>query len=228
MVTKNKIAFDIAMDLGRDTDLDFIEQLKFEIDVFRARLIRQDIERNASSREHLKAITLQAEPVDVADSCYVDIGCDIYRTSVKVPLPLRQKGVSAFRYVGPVRIALNTPIPLVPFTYIEPESIMFLKYDKRINKNYPLYTYVNGYLYFYHFTGTRVLIEDPFTDPMSAVLMDLCASSVSCYNDDEPYPLAADLVPILKRMILEEKFNVVARGLNRNLEVPVDEVPTQQ
>lgn len=226
MVTKNKIAFDIAMDLGRDTDLDFIEQLKFEIDVLRARLIRQDIERNANSREHLKSITLQAEPVDVTDSCYVDIGCDIYRTSVKVPLPLRQKGVSAFRYVGPVRIPTNTPIPLVPFTYIEPESIMFLKYDKRINKNYPLYTYVNGYLYFYSFAGTRVLIEDPFTDPMSAMLMDLCANSVSCYTDDEPYPLAADLVPILKRMIIEEKLPIIARNLNKSLEVPVDEVPT--
>ena len=226
MATRNEIAYSIAMDLGKDLDVDFIEQLKFDIDATRALLVRRDIENNAMSREYNVLISLQVENVDVADSCYVEIGCNILRTVVKVPLPLRYKSSSPFKYVGAPRIPSRGQLRAIPHSYIEPESIAFLPFDRRINKNYPLYTYVNGYLYFYHVDFLEVIqVEDPFADPLAAHVADLCKDTTNCYSDDDPYPAPTDMIPLIKRMIFEEKLAVIRAGLPRTVEVPVDEVP---
>lgn len=228
MITRNQIAYSIAMDLGKDTDLDFMEQLKFDIDVTRALLVRRDLEANAHSREYNVLISLQVEDVDATDACYIEIGCTILRTVAKVPLPLRNKSSAPFRYVGVPRIPSKGQLKAIPFSYIEPEALTFLPYDRRINKNYPLYTYVNGYLYFYHIDFlTVVQVEDPFANPLDAYLADLCGDTTTCYSDDDPYPVPADMVPLIKRMIFEEKLNVLRAGLPQPVEIPEDEVPNK-
>lgn len=199
-MTLNEISYFIAERFGKDEDEAFIEQIKFSVKYYRALLIRRDAERNQTNRTYLQNFIQPLIKVDEADTCVTQIGCEILRTENKVPKPIRLKQDTPFTFVGSVGYKKG-------ITYMSPSLIEDLKFLPYIANEW-FYTYINEYIYLYNMNKIkRILIEASFEDPTKA--LTLCENSVNCVNDNEEFPLSADMVQQVIQSILGGEFQLV-------------------
>lgn len=219
MVTRNKIVYDIATFLDKADDVDFIRLLKFNVDYYRALFIRRDFERNGSASQYLTSIVLEVEYVDIPMDSKVAADCGFYQTKDVVPVPIRVKDVAPFTHVGTPFIPSSGIMKTIMFNFINPVALL---YQKHLYDGIPLYTYRNGKLQFYN-TGKLCYItigETAFEDPMVALNLSMAESK--CYNDDDPYPLPADLIEAIITGFRDKQLRLVPVDTNI---IPVEELP---
>lgn len=213
MATLNNIADFLADRLGRPFD-DFLKvDLKFAVKYWRAFLIRQDVERNGTSREFLQRFILPLVKVDKADSCAIDIGCLVLKTGRLVPKPVRLKQPVPFKYVGEVGGDGS-------WTHTELEELQFTK-ENKYTSNVIRYNYINNLIYVYGNIRVKfVAIEGVFANPEEAI--DYCVGSADCVTDDEPFPIGEDMLKTLMDGILKGEFNIKAPIEKQDVEVTND------
>lgn len=197
MPTLNDIGQLIAYRVGKPDDHAIIEQAKLLVKAYRAQEIRRSFDKSGRvDRQHLQAYNVLLEKVDKADTCVIDIGCDVLRTKNPVARPVRRKDVP-FKYVGEVGGGDS-------FGFTELEELRYREHNRYTSKA-PVYTYINDYIYVYNTNKRKYLrIEGIFDNP--ADVIDYCDSS--CYTDDMEFPLALDLVTAIVIQILKNEFRV--------------------
>lgn len=195
-ITLNKIAYSVSHTLGIQYDQYLLEKIKFDAVGIRAMLLRRDLERNGISREFLQSLgCVPLVCADPKECCDLPSENEMLRTDRKVPKPARTKDSDSFYYVGTVdkRKAFYE----LPF-----EMMDFIDGNK-YTKNMTYYVYMNEYIYIINpptDTFKYINITSVFADPRAVKDFNDCEND--CYNDDSPFPLSEDLLPLLMNELL--------------------------
>ncbi len=195
-ITLNKIAYSISHTLGLQYNTYLIEKIKFDAIGIRAMLTRRDMERNGISRQFLQSLgCIPLVCADLIECCNLSVNKDTLRTDRKIPAPLRTKDSDSFYYVGYVDKSK-------PFAELAFEDVGYLEGNRYTSKS-TYYVYMNQYIYIINpptDTFKYINVTSIFGDPRQVSDFDVCEGD--CYNDDSPFPMSEDLLPLLERELL--------------------------
>lgn len=134
--------------LGEGEDFSLKARLGDFIKAQLAFLIRQDVERNALSKSaYTLELFFELVSVDEFDNCSVKGVCDVRRTKIKVPKPIRFKETYA-PFISVKNLTSISENFIDVFSYIA--SFLINKSYLQKYKNLPYYTYKNGYIYVFN------------------------------------------------------------------------------
>lgn len=205
MASLNELAYSIATKLGKPIDYMLIQDIKFSIVNYRALFIRQDYTKNG--RYHYLLVQdlgcLETELTDSAECCTVESGCDVVRTKLEIPDPVRLKGLEDFVFVGGIDKKTR-------YTMSIPEEIGYLQYSK-FTKNDPRYYYMNKRIYLINVPVGYVNVRGIFADPRKAELFNNC-SGADCYTDDEQFPCPEDMIVGIKEGLISGELRILRDG----------------
>lgn len=214
MASLNEIAYSIADKLGKPIDFLLVNDIKFSIVNYRALFIRQDYTKNGRYNslfiQDLGCIPL--ESVDSAECCTVESGCNVVRTTLILPDPVRLKGLEDFVFVGGID-------KITRYTMSIPEEVGYLQYSK-YSKNDPRYYYMNKRAYLYNVPEGFVNIRGIFADPREAARFNLCEGA-NCYTDDSKFPVPEDMIPGMIAGFVNGELRIL-RDTNEGKEVKAD------
>tara|TARA_Y100000310_G_scaffold274207_1_gene290082 strand:+ start:184 stop:885 length:702 start_codon:yes stop_codon:yes gene_type:complete len=190
-MTLNEIAYNILNLVrgGRSHHDEHIslEQIKFNVQYYRAIFIRRDYQRNGLVTRHLEQDLgcLNLVEVDAAKCCGMSVGCSVYRTEKEIPKTVRFNFEEAITFVGGVDGITN-----IPFVYSH--MVPYLEYDKYTKDNPKAYM-INNYLYVYEPGEIGLInVRGIFEDPRDLITYDCDGSR--CYDDETEYPLPMDML----------------------------------
>ena len=229
--TLNLIAENIAFKFGKQFDQTLIESIKDTVLNYRAKFIRDDLERNSLSEIHFsQVLTISFKEVNLmtefnADFNSISAICDdvltqdkykILKSNIKVPLPIRGKssGKNPFYYLGSVdgmKQFVFTSLDKYPYYKTLPYNIKTV-----------YYTIINGYIYILNnldscintnsiVNGLEIcnaMIKGIFENPQEAYT--LC-SDKSLFPDDRPFPISKDMLMQLSNAILKGEYPLVPK-----------------
>jgi hypothetical protein len=213
-MTLNEIAESIATGLGKPTDIMLIERLKFTIKYWRARLLKQEVDKGNDNDMFLHRFIAPLKLVDQSDNCSVIAGCDILRTVDRIPNPIRKRGVKSYAYVGSANWKVR-------FEHCSIEDL-HIKLASKYRKNVIYYDLIDGYGYVLNNTklewlGFKGVIGN--LDLLKKYQCELTSNNI-CYNDDMDFPLPEDLVQFVINGILSNELKIVAKD---DKEVQIEE-----
>ncbi len=204
----------IAGEYNRELDHVFKEQIKTNILIARAEVIRQYIDKHRAFPSSLimQINCLSTILVDIAECCTVDLDCDVLKSSVKIPSYIGLRNISdSFSYVG----AINGK---QPFGYIKPEELDFILAD-RFMKNKVFYSYINEYIYVFNRTNIKnIRIRGIFNDPYEIAKLNDCDGNDGCA---ELFNIPTDFISKIKSLVYAEMGN-------RNINTREEEVNLQE
>lgn len=203
MATLNQIAASYCDAVDKPFDMMLRERVKFSIKYWRAKLIRQDFERNPPDRSVVQSIVLPMASVDAADSCLVVAGCKLLRTQNKVPRPVVIKGSQPFFYVGPVVFSCDDNLP---FSHATRTEIEFARY-KNLTANNIRYMYFNDYIYVTDCLRQYIRADHPFEDPFAA--MEACIDGGNCVDDDTEFPISGHMLDTILRGLQTAELRIM-------------------
>jgi len=206
-MTRKEIAYNILNTLrgGRSTNNDHISlrQVEFNVDYYRAMLIRRDFQRNGIVTRHFEQDLgcIELTSVNASKCCNLPLDCVVSRTVVKLPRMIRfnQSEAITVQDIG----GLNT-IPV-----IDNVAIQFLPFD-RFTKNETKAYMIEDYLYVHNPKGMDTInVRGILEQPMEAAKFDCDGSD--CFDEDSDYPISADLVPVITDNLLKGSFMMIAQ-----------------
>ena len=209
----NQIVDTIADGFDKSLDVMFKERLKFSVKYYRARFIKQEIDKGNYNDLFQHFITVPLTKVDIVDDCAIALGCDVLRSVNKIPQPIRNRGVKSFPFVGSVNGSVR-------FEQVHLENLRFkLKSKYRQGRIY--YDYRNEYLYIYNnlkleFAGIRGVFAD-----LDALKGYQCNNGV-CYTDNDDFPLPIDMIQWVITGILSNELRVVSRD-DKEVDIDIDQ-----
>lgn len=182
----NEIVESIAERAGRQYDIPFRYQVKLWVGLWRARLMRDSLERNPQDRVFfITAITLPLEIVEEFPTC------GIVRRTPKVRQPLRANS-RLFDYVGSPN--LERSFPIVPT-----QNIPFLKASTYTGHS-PKAAWVDNYLYIFNAPHMKEVRIHGIFDDVSDLYTD----------EDAPYPVSLDIAQRIIQSILTVELRMPA------------------
>jgi hypothetical protein len=206
-MTLNEIAYNILNLVrgGRSHDDEHIslDQIKFNVQYYRAMFVRRDFARNGTITRGLEQDLgcLKLVKVDASKCCNLPIECAVYKTEQKIPKTVRFNFRDAITHVSDV--TGTGTIPMVESHYVE-----WLPYDKYTKTKYKAYM-IEDYMYIYNADGLEYInVRGVFEDPKEVALFD--CDGADCYNDDLEYPLPADMLQAITQGILSTELSMMA------------------
>ena len=210
-MTLNEIAYNILNLVrgGRSSNNDHIslDQIKFNVQYYRAMFIRRDFTRNGIITRSLEQDLgcLELEKVDASKCCNLPVECAVYKTIKKIPKTVRFSFRDAITHVSDV-----TGIGTIPL--VESHVVQWLPYDKYTKDKYKAYM-IEDYMYVYNANGLGFInVRGVFEDPKDVALFD-CDDS-DCYNDNMDYPLPADMLQMITQGILSTELVMLSGSMN--------------
>lgn len=210
-MTLNEIAYNILNLVrgGRSSNNDHIslDQIKFNVQYYRAMYIRRDFTRNGVITRGLEQDLgcLELEKVDASKCCSLPVECAVYKTIKKIPKTVRFSFRDAITHVSDV-----TGIGTIPL--VESHVVQWLPYDKYTKDKYKAYM-IEDYMYVYNANGLGFInVRGVFEDPKDVALFD-CDDS-DCYNDNMDYPLPADMLQMITQGILSTELVMLSGSMN--------------
>jgi hypothetical protein len=205
-----------------------LRQIKFNVQYYRAMLIRRDFAKNGMTTRHLEQDLgcVELEVVDATKCCNLPLSCHVMKSKVPIPRTVRYNFTDALTYVG--AIDGLTDIPLV-----DSHMIKYLLYDKYTKDNTKAYM-IEDYLYLVNaheigFVNVRGVFEDP-----EEVAKFTCGEN-RCYEDSSQYPLPADMLQIITQGIAQGELAMLAGSITdssldrqQNMTVPVASSSSKQ
>jgi len=219
MKSINVIAEEIAYELGDQFNYTLRESIKGLIIDYRAKLLREDIDRNfLPINVYGQTIALKFKPVNILHEFGQEGNCItesnpgiedqdkyiIYKTEKDFPSTIRTK----VSHKNPVNF-IGTATGKEGLVYTTLEQYYY-KREQKYMKNKIFYTYMNNNLYI---LNNLTLSDDEgqyrdgevcslittaiFEDPREAE--KLCDNDV--FPDDRPFPIGLDMLPVIKTMI---------------------------
>lgn len=218
MATLNEIIFNIKniVSRGRQSD-DFLlsdRQVAFQVNYYRAKLLKQDLERggnsggnSATNIQNLGKVSLIKS--DINNCCNTET-C-ILRTELKIPDVLDSKTGEFITFVGTID-------HLQPFQKTSSQYEIWNKFSQFTSKN-PRWYILDNYIYIVNPPTTAlkyINIQGIFNDPTEAIKFRTCdcpGNELNCSDGfDEPYPLDTDKIDIITKLILQTEFNVLIQS----------------
>lgn len=198
-MTLNEAAYLIAGNLNRNEDDVFIEEIKFAIKYYRAKILRDDFIRNGIDKNSVQSFVTNLVEVDKSLTHLIELDCNIIRTEEKIPIPIKVKTSSPFLYAGEVGF-------LRPFGYIEFNQISLIK-ENRFTSKSTYYTYENSYVYVIGNRRLQWLAFQAYWEKPEEVI-ELLISDNNCYDDNMEFPLRMDILMFIVNGILENRLPV--------------------
>ena len=227
MQSLNQIAENIAYKLGEQFNQTALNSIKDTILNYRAKYIRDDLDRNPLSEIHfVQTITLQFEEVNLLTEFNGQFDCissicpnvieqeDYYILKSKEPVPtpirLKSSGRNPFFYLGNVIGTKN-------FTFTTLDKFLYYKtlpYQSKV----VYYTIINNYIYIINnldlcdindtLSICNVLVKSVFENPNEAY--DACING-HIRKDDMPFPISKDMLMSISKAILEGEYKIVLK-----------------
>jgi len=215
MATFNELALLIAEPLKRTLDVSFREQLKERIRYWRARLVKNSLDKKPTDRKFFtQTITIPMEEVEAAQ-CGIDLNCKVMRSTVDIPQPIRANSI-LFDFVGSVE-GSN------PFKMLKKWEMYYALKDKYAPKVTIYATWENKRIIIPHNPLTTYITIDYIAeDPEAAAAINCASTSENCSFDDEEYPIPGDIAQLIVQSILDIDFR---RKETKDEEVKVGERP---
>ena len=206
-MTLDEIAYNLLNILrgGRSSNDEHISvnQIKFNIQHYRAMFIRRDYARNGvvskTLEQDLGCIPLVK--VDGSRCCNLPSDCPVFRTNVKMPKPVRFNLQDAFTFIG-------KPDGTGAIPKVEPYMVEFLLYDKYTSDK-PKYYMIDEYIYVYNPNGMEYInVRGVFEDPREVHNFNTCDGS--CYDPQSDYPLPADMLSAINMGLLQGELQLLS------------------
>lgn len=211
-MTLDEIAYNILNLLrkGRSSndELISIDQLKFNIQHYRAMLIRRDYARNAYVSNHIEQDLgcLKLIQVDASKCCNLPTDCKVYRTEMKPPKTVRFNFRDAFTFIGKPNGTGTIP-------RVEPHEVEYLMYDKYTSLHTKYYV-IDDYIYVYNPNGLEAInVRGVFEDPEQVAEFATCDNDF-CYDDQTPYPMPMDMVSFITSSLAAGELQLLTAGIN--------------
>lgn len=188
---------------GRQSDDETMSQrqAEFQIAYMRSILIRRDYEKGRSINPAIiqDLGCVEIEPVDEADCCQVQTGCQILRTVNKVPTMIEVYNKNLITYVGTVdKRHFFDMIPAARSRFVGAGS----KYTAKKRRWFPL----NDYIYVIYDKPLKYInIRGVLEDPSDAAAFNHCTGT-PCFDDNSEYPLASWMIQPITDMIIKGEF----------------------
>ena len=213
-MTLDEIAYNILNLLrgGRSSNDELIstDQIKFNIQHYRAMLIRRDYARNGyvskTIEQDLGCIGLEA--TDMSKCCGMDLptGCTVYRTDRKLPKTVRFNLTDAFTFIGKPNGASTIP-------KMEPYELDWVPYDKYTSRLTRYYV-IDEYIYVYEPNGLEAInIRGVFEDPKEVGQFATCDDEF-CYDEQSAYPLPMDMVSAITNGLVQGELSLLTTTVN--------------
>ena len=224
MTTLNKEAENIAYKLGDQFNQTLRESIKNTLINWRAKFLRDDIDRNYLSDIHFaQTITVQFEQVNLLTEFGADFSCisaicpnvaeqdeyKILKSKKRIPLPIRTKTahIAPYSFIGSVEGTKGfvfTTLDRFPY-------LVGMKYQN----NTIYYTVINGYLYIINNLNLcdinatlklcNVMIRGVFEDPREAYKV---CSVTDGFTDDAIFPIGVDMLMQLHAGIISGEYRL--------------------
>ena len=174
---------------GRATNNDHIslEQIMFNVNHYRALLIRRDFQKNGRITRHFEQDLgcIDMVRVNASKCCALPVECEVSRSTVKIPRTVRFNFQDAITHVSDATGLITIPV-------VDSNTVQFLPYDRPTKNDRKVYM-IEDYIYLYNPNGMDTInIRGVFEDPTELAKFD-CDSS-DCYDPDAPYPLSMDMI----------------------------------
>lgn len=194
-MTIQSLAEEIVFDYNKSFDKETIRRIELAIIGYRASIIREEYARTGRfSNNLIHTLTLKVITVPENECCTKIEGCEVQRTEVKVPKPVRAKDGTSFLYVGDTDGG-------TPYTFAQISEIPFLDKGNRFAKKRPYYTYENGYIYLHKVNTGKVRIS--FIPENLEDLEEIVDCHGNTCNTDLTIP--ADMAKQIKALIKAEQ-----------------------
>ncbi len=209
-ISLNQIAYNIRNKIegGRAHHNTYIttDQIKFNVETYRALFLRREIERNNEQKEFEQSLTLEVSRVTMGESSGMGLPDHVLR-SERIPVAVRLRNRDGITYVATTD--RKTTIPVVDY-----HTVLMTAYNKYTAKQ-PRAFVMDSRVWVYGdpvslfidryspedgedengLKGdiSKIFIRGIFENPAEAMMVqnpELDATNV----DDEPYPLSADMV----------------------------------
>lgn len=227
MKTLNQIAENFAFKLGDQFNTTLQESIKLTILYYRAKFIRDDLDRNFSSDIHFKQSGIvQFKEVDLlkefgADWSTISAICDdvieqdkykVLKSINKVPVPVRTKssGNSLYSYIGGADGRKR-------FVYVRLDTFYFIK-QIAYNSKVIYYTVINNHIYILNNLDecdineslgiSNVHISDVFENPSD--FYNVCINGDN-FADDEEFPIGLDMLLQIENGILRGSYPLIPK-----------------
>lgn len=202
----NEIAYNVlnALRGGRSSNNDYLstDQIKYIIKYWRARLIRQDQERNFNRYTMFEQNLGNVE----FEEASLDENFDLYRTKMIIPSPVRLKDGEAITHVS----VEGKTIPVIDEHRLEWEG--YTKYISKRDKAY----YQDGYIYiqsleYIDSANIRGIFEDP---EKVFDFVNAQEGTFAIYDDNSPFPMPMDMVDQIMSGILNGTLKMLVTTPN--------------
>ena len=211
-MTLDEIAYNILNLLrgGRSSndELISIDQIKFNIQHYRAMLIRRDYARNGYVSNHLEQDLgcIDLIQVDASKCCNLPQYCPVYRTKNKMPKTVRFNFKDAFTFIGK-----PNGTGLIP--KVEAYEIEYLPYEKYTSAHTKYYV-IDEYIYVYQPNGLEAInVRGVFEDPKIVAGYNTCTSG-ACYDDQSAYPLPMDMISAITTGLVQGEFAMLMQTVS--------------
>ena len=186
-------------------------QVAFWVNSYRAILFKQSYDKYSEiDRGYIQALNcMELEEVDTSECpTLVTTNRTIMRTKLDIPKPIATRRGLCFTFIGdihgkPFQLSTEENIPYyLSRKYSGKDVYVFLR-DRRI------YVVGNKKL-------ERLSVRGVFEDPTElATYVDNC-NNMASYTVDSPYPIGANIIPVLKEMILSKEMRIETSALSDN------------
>lgn len=195
----NELAEILAERQGRQYDIPFREEMKVMINYWRARLIVDSLNSRPKDRKFFtKWLEIPLEQVNESEFAeYPD--CPVLRTVCKIPKAVRANS-KEFDFVG--KLNKRSVISMH-----EPHLIEVLNSSEYTGKNIRG-ALINDYIYVYNELNLPGIAVNMIPESIEE-FKDCCLNCDTCFTDDEPYPVSADLQQRIIQAILGTELRAV-------------------
>lgn len=201
MSTLNHITYNISMLAGVDEDTAYINRVEQAVIYTRALLIRREVPLHSSIASQFSSPLgcLDMIEVDSAQCFGVDLPCNLIRTKIRIPAPIRLSGGNAFLFVGTVD-------GITKYSEMQMENLRFLNAGTFSN-GLPRFIFWDGYIYGVNAKPAKIKINYIVEDPRKLEDFIDC-SGQPLYTEDSEFPLSEDMVQRVTQSIVNGEVRV--------------------
>jgi len=214
-MTLNEIVKDILLIArgGKVSQSEVItdSQVAFWVNTYRAMLFKQSYDKNAEiDRSYIQSLNcLELEDIDTAECpSLVTTNRVIMRTAVEVPKPIVTRKGLCFTFIGDVHGK--------PFQFTSEENIYYYVNRKYSGKDIYCF-YRDRKLYIVGTAKLKYLtVRGVFEDPTELANYVNNCSQMNDYTIDDPYPIGANIIPVMKDLILVKEMKMEVQSPSDN------------
>ena len=210
-MTLNEIIFSIINitrgGLVSNTEAISESQLAWQINLTRAKLIRQDLAKKRTiSSELIQTLCVNIDQIDASDCPCEITGCNILRSTLQIPSSIEMLDRNLIISVGPIDLT-KPRFNLIPYyraIYYNPNKFSESIYGAFIHNQYLYVISKDLKSSMLEKINIQIILEDP------QEAKNFSCSGIPCYTVDSKYPISAAMIPDIQTIILQTVMKIQA------------------